>query len=302
MKALGSLIVLATIFLAVAACAQSAPTATPDVPATVEAQIVERLASIPTATAYPTLTPAPTYTLYPTATPRPTATFYPTLKPLPTYTPYPTVTPYPTATPYPTLTPRPTPTNAPTATPYPTYTPYPTFTPIPRPTNTPRPFPTPTPTREAIGWRNVYPFNNFSLRIPYRWQLSWHHSEGPGRGATYSDTEKSARVRIYSGFSMEGWAGLSIERYTNSEIQRYRRSEHYPGFRVISRQNVSTEAARIKARYYSPSSSACGGVIHSLFAVTTFYIYTVQLLVCDHAEEKYDDDFADELLSSFSYQ
>lgn len=297
MKALVSLIVLATTFLAAVACAQSAPTATPDVPATVEAQLAARLASIPTATAYPTPTPAPTYTLYPTTTPRPTATFYPTLTPLPTYTPYPTVTPYPTHTPYP------TPTKAPTATRYPTYTPYPTYTSVPRPTNTPRPRPTPTPTREAIGWRWVNPLSSFHLKIPYRWQLSWHHAEELGAGgATYADTENSVRVRIYSGFRQEGWANLSIERYTNIEIQRYRESDSYPGFRLISQQNVSAEATRIKARYYSPRSRVCGGVIHSLFAVTTFYIYTVQLLVCERAEEKYDDDFADELLLSFGYR
>ena len=70
------------------------PTATPNIPATVTA----RVAAIPTATPYPTLTP------WPTATPRPTLT------PWPTHTPYPTVTPdiryeIVTPTPEPTLGP-----------------------------------------------------------------------------------------------------------------------------------------------------------------------------------------------------
>ena len=105
------------------------PTATPDIPATVTA----RMAALPTATPYPTLTPyptptkVPTATPYPTATPRPTHTPYPTPTALPTYTPYPTATPYPTYTPYPT----PIPTPAPTPTPQPTATPWPTPTPVP---------------------------------------------------------------------------------------------------------------------------------------------------------------------------
>ena len=70
------------------------PTATPDIPATVTA----RVAALPTATPYPTLTP------WPTAMPRPTLT------PWPTHTPYPTVTPdiryeIVTPTPEPTLGP-----------------------------------------------------------------------------------------------------------------------------------------------------------------------------------------------------
>ena len=111
--------------------------ATPDIPATVRAEVADALAAAPTSTPWPTNTP------YPTLTPAPTAT------PYPTHTPYPTGTPWPTATAYPTHTPYPTPTAAPTVTPYPTYTPYPTPTPAaiiaPPATPTPAPAATPTP-------------------------------------------------------------------------------------------------------------------------------------------------------------
>ena len=117
---------LAAVLMACAAPPPTpVPTATPDIPATVTAQV----AAVPTATAYPTNTP------FPTATPRPTVTPYPTNTPRPTYTPYPTSTPVPTATPYPTNTPYPTATPRPTYSPRPTYTPRPT----PRPTATPLP-------------------------------------------------------------------------------------------------------------------------------------------------------------------
>ena len=102
--------------LAVLSCAQPAPLATPDIPATVAAQVAERMAAIPTVAADPVATPAPTYTPYPTPTLASTATPYPTATPRPTYTPYPTPTALPTYTPYPIPTPEP----IPTATPLPT--------------------------------------------------------------------------------------------------------------------------------------------------------------------------------------
>ena len=81
------------LLTALAACTTPPPpTATPDIPATVTAQLRSHLAAIPTAT------PAPTYTPYPTPTKSPTATPYPTATPRPTYTLYPTPTPRPTAT------------------------------------------------------------------------------------------------------------------------------------------------------------------------------------------------------------
>lgn len=101
--------------VALACTTEPQPTATvPNVQATVQAEVVNQLAAVPTATAWPTNTPYPTATAYPTSTPYPTGT------------PLPTASPYPTATPYPTYTPYPTPTAAATPTPQPTYTPYPT--------------------------------------------------------------------------------------------------------------------------------------------------------------------------------
>lgn len=89
MKILVSGVFLLILALTAIACAPAAPTATPDIPATVTA----RMAAIPTATPYPTFTPYPTATAYPTYTPYPT----------PTPTPRPTATPRPTPTPIPTV-------------------------------------------------------------------------------------------------------------------------------------------------------------------------------------------------------
>lgn len=122
-------LILPIIAILILACATpvpaptdtAVPTATPDIPATVES----RVAAVLTQTAYPTNTPYPTALRWPTSTPRPTYTLYPTPTPLPTLTPWPTYTPYPTATPRP------------------TYTPFPTLTPTPQPTATPNATPAP---------------------------------------------------------------------------------------------------------------------------------------------------------------
>lgn len=127
------------LLLLMAACTsepEPATVASPDVQATVQAEVAAALASAPTSTPWPTNTPYPTHTPYPTATP------YPPPAALPTNTPWPTHTPYPTATPYPTHTPYPTPTQAATQTPLPTYTPYPT--PVRATTATQQVAPTPT--------------------------------------------------------------------------------------------------------------------------------------------------------------
>ena len=58
------------------ACSSS-PASTPDIGATVPAEVELRLAAIPTPTLLPTHTPAPTYTSYPTIVPLPTHTIAP---------------------------------------------------------------------------------------------------------------------------------------------------------------------------------------------------------------------------------
>ena len=145
MRLLNLWILCFVLGLSFTACFGSEPEPTPDIPATVTAQVQAQLAdrTTPTVQASPTPVPPPTLpptvTPYPTSTPYPTATPYPT--PLPTSTPTPTATATPTATP----TPTPTPTPEPTATPTPT----PTLIPTPRPTATRTPTPTPAP----ADWR-----------------------------------------------------------------------------------------------------------------------------------------------------
>ena len=115
-----ALITLGLAALLLIACRQDTLAPLPDIPATVEAQVQEALAAVPTPAPLPTYTPypplisAPTYTPYPTPTPVPATIRYLTPRPAPTYTPYPTLALAPTYTPFPTLVP------------LPTYTPYPT--------------------------------------------------------------------------------------------------------------------------------------------------------------------------------
>lgn len=146
------------ILLLAAACGPNEA----EIEALVSTAVRSRLDEMPTATAYPTYTPANTHTPFPTYTPEPTATKYPTQTAYPTYTPFPTYTPQRTATKYPTHTAYPTYTLFPTATktvvksvtqtqaatPYPTYTALPTLTLYPTYT----PFPT---LESAVAWKIV---------------------------------------------------------------------------------------------------------------------------------------------------
>ena len=139
-----SLLILCLVAIAWSACTnpipepRPTPEPAPDLDATIASQIQKQLATIPTATLYPTYTPNPTFTPYPTLTQAPTGTPYPTYTPPPTLEPLPTYTLPSTTTPYPTATPLP-----PTATPVPpTATPRPTATATPRPPPTIKPSPT----------------------------------------------------------------------------------------------------------------------------------------------------------------
>ncbi len=213
----------AALLTALTACA--APEPTPDIPATVAAQVQAQLTAIPTAT------PPPTNTPYPTFTPKPTYTPYPTLTPLPTYTPYPTATP-PPELPTPTLdipgkvevamqTPLPaTPTAPSTPTiiwmPGPVATATPTLqTGLPstaytryRPP-TPTAKPTPTPTPPPVSWteyqRNIVQDvpsgvfctqSDYTIEIPPGWVLDYipiFFCED----IEFRTVNEDARVRIY---------------------------------------------------------------------------------------------------------
>lgn len=107
----GLLALLSIFFLACSTAQPQQPT--PNISATVSAEIESRLEAIPSPEAAPTYTPYPTHTPYPTPTAPPTPTPPPTNTPSPTDTPSPTSTPYPTPTPEPTATPVPTPTHEP---------------------------------------------------------------------------------------------------------------------------------------------------------------------------------------------
>ena len=89
------------------ACNSASPDPTPNIPATVTAQVQQQLAAMPAPARVPTQTPAPimtptpnpTHTPEPTTTEPPTATHQPTLTPMAAYTPYPIPVSMPTPTP-----------------------------------------------------------------------------------------------------------------------------------------------------------------------------------------------------------
>lgn len=140
------------LLLGMIGCLSVSPTATPDVPATMEAEIAVQLAGIATPEPAPTFTPLPAPTPAFIATPRPTAT----ATPLPTPTPVATATPEPTAT----------------ATPLPTATPTPEPEPTPVPTATPTPSPIPgstlgVPVSAYIAYPDVKSYKHL-VRVSFR--------------------------------------------------------------------------------------------------------------------------------------
>ena len=283
------LTILAILSLAAAmACAQPIPTATPNIPATVEA----RLSQVPTATPYPTATPRPTLTPYPTPTARPTATAYPTATPRPTYTLYPTPTPLPTYTPYP------------TATAYPTYTPYPTPTPTPRPTATPRPTPTPrpSPTPTPFAWRSHSPFPYYSITLPADWRKQVQESEPAGSAnisgnyTLFQSADIKADVTIYTFFARDGWpSGFGISEMADIQLDR-----DEPGFQIISLTSVSSTTKRSQYRYEG-TGEGCDVEGQALHILVSRYSFEVLVEVCRSWVRKYDDAFVNRVLESFTY-
>ena len=274
------------------------PTATPDIPATVTA----RVDALPTATAYPTLTPYPALTRVPTTTPYPTGTPRPTLTPQPTPTAWPTYTPYPTPTALPTYTPYPTPTPRPTYTPYPTPTsiPTPTPTPAPTPTPTPRPTATPRPTPTPIPWITHWPRSQYQIQLPADWvkSVDQDSSDGDVSGVLFRAPDRKASIYVFSSFAREGWcSGVTVK-----EIARIGVSirDDEPGFRIISISKVSSRVARSRYRY-SGGYRYCDINGHGLHIFIPNYFLFVLIEVCDNAVGKYDTAFVERVFEGFTY-
>ena len=270
MKALFLALLVAALALACAAPVPTPiPTPTPNIPATVTA----RVAAIPTATPYPTLTP------WPTATPRPTLT------------PWPTPTAVPTATPYPTNTPYPTPTALPTYTPYPTATPdirYQVVTPTPEPTRGP-----------LANWQVHSPRATYTIHIPNEF------SKGIDRPSSYEFwgvvsfgilpnhiaqvvIEDSPNWGLYN--DLFGVAGQWLE---SSEFEGYT-------IDTLSFQEMSDTVLRGSYRMTN-HSRYCDTRYYALFVRSETHTYRVSVSACESARWNYDEEFADRVLNSFTY-
>ena len=259
------------LLLAALACAAPVPTpiptATPDIPATVTA----RIAALPTATPYPTLTP------WPTATPRPTVTPYPTPTAVPTATPYPTSTPYPT----------------PTA--LPTYTPYPTATPdIRYQVVTPTPEPTPGP---LASWQVHSPRSTYTIHLPGELSKSIDLPSNSEQWGQVLFNTPNDRVQIIIEdapnwrvnddlFRISGWWLEFFDGYTID---------------ILSFQELSDTVLRGAYRLTNHPGGYCDVRYYALFVRGETHTYQVAVGVCESVRWKYDAEFADRVLNSFTY-
>lgn len=239
------------------------PTATPDIPSTVAAQV----AAIPTATAYPTSTP------YPTATPRPTVTPYPTATPVPTATPYPTSTPYPTATPRPTLTPD---------------IRYVSVT------------PTPEPTLGPLGdWQVHSPRPTYTIHIPGELSkevdLPWDR-ERYGY-VLFSDTNDFVQIEIEDA---PNWL-INLDMFGIARM--WQDNSYFDGYTidVLSFQELSDTVLRASYRMTNHREGYCDTQYYALFVRGETHTYRVSVGVCESIRWKYDAEFADRVLNSFTY-
>ena len=259
MKALFLAMLIAALALACAAPVPTPiPTATPDIPATVTA----RMAAIPTATPYPTLTPWPTATPRPTLTPWPTATPYPTATALPTYTPYPTATPdirYQVVT------------------------------------------PTPEPTRGPLAnWRVHSPRSTYTIHIPNELSKEFDEpfsSDEWGLVAFSIPPDSLVQVVIEDVPSTRVFLDLFGVASTWQEVPAL---DGYT-IDTLNFQELSNTVLRGSYRLTNHPGGYCDVRYYALFVRGETHTYRVSVGVCESVRWKYGEDFADRVLNSFTY-
>ncbi len=274
---------LGLTLLALAACASPVSEPTPDIPATVTAQVQTHLAALPTAAPLPTHTPYPTNTPYPTLTPAPTATAYPTATPRPTYTPYPTSTPTPIATLTQTTTP--------------TVTPAPTITP------TATPWPTPTAVSHS-EWVRYKPNDDYSIQLPPDWEKFFDSADGAylDKGLAlvgFQSPGDYAKVAIFSIFSELGWQeDFNIDLKVSLDLKL---REDELSYRTVAIWPVSTTTKR-SSYEYDGQGGQCDIEGHGLHILVGDYSYFVRVEICTDSKEKFDEAFAESVFAGFTYQ
>ena len=204
----------------------------------------------------------------------------------------PTATPYPTSTPAPTYTPNPTPTPLPTYTPYPT----PTVAPAPMPTNTPQP----EAAASDIRWKSVSPRDYYTLEVPADWFLEYDDPETRDFRGAVDYGIYDAGVYIYDAYSSSGWdPDFTSEKLVEQDLESAR--ETWPGLRVLS--VVANSPGEHRTEISFPSTDEfCSGLAYGRHILTPDYYSTLWVEVCDGLHEVYDAEFADRLLSSFTYR
>ena len=217
---------------------------------------------------------------------------------MPTPTAYPTNTPYPTGTPQPTYTPYPTPTAVATATPYPTNTPYPTATPDVRYVEV---TPTPEPTLGPLeNWQEHSPRPYYSIHLPSDFSKNVDYPEDLrhwGR-VKYSLASNRVQVLIDDGShpddaDLHGVAGSWLrERYNDYAFVRTLRFD----------ESSIANALRVSYVAEGQVEGYCDVTYHVLLVRGETRTYMVRIVICDSARWKYDDEFAERLLNSFTWQ
>ena len=280
-QALVMLIALvAVLATALTACTAPPPAPTPDIPATVTAQVRTHLDSVPTAT------PLPTHTPYPTATP------YPTPTALATYTPYPTATPRPTLVALPTHTPYLT------ATPRPTYTPAHTASFMPMPTI---PVPTPTPYGNSLfDWTVVEPLGWYSLELPASVSAPEHFP--PPQDNYYGVVSHTMGWEtviisvVYAEYPDTGTVG-----YSAAEAAAWYFDSTSTWDTFVMEELVAPSNSTRRSHYTYTDDEFCSGDGYGLHVIKPIREIHVLVEICDAAPEQYNEAFADRILNSFAY-
>ncbi len=260
------IIAILILLVGLTACGVPQPTQTPDIPATVTAQVQAHLDSVPTAT------PLPTYTPYPTGTPRPTYTPYPTLMPLPTATPYSTSTPYPTYTPHPTTTPQPA------------YTPY----------------PTPGPGRAATATPKVVEFTDkdltYTIAIPEGWESEVLNIEWAEKGTSVGLTDANgvAGISVVTAYSEMGWLDDS-DSYADGVFEILQETLIEGTFEIWQRRPSPNGGVYISSSYQEQGACAIDSEIEAL--VLRKWAFLVEVFACQRQFSQYEDLLLDTMNS-----
>lgn len=209
--------------------------------------------------------------------------------PTPTATPVPTATPDIPATVAAAIAAKPTPTA------YPTYTPY--------PTHTPRPTLAPTPTLGPLDtWKSHSPHQTYAIQLPreFRYTLGLPYDDNHWGFAHFDAHDYSVEVRITDG-PIGNLVNLDLPRIASAWARQPLYSDYFVvdvvDFRIVS----PTEARGSYRMTRYAGNHQCDPDHHVMFVRTDSHVFRVSISMCDSVRWKYDDEFIERVLNSFTW-